>query len=58
MMYEILFKLKESVQRRFTKFIPSVSHLPYSDRFEFLGLASLEYRRSIADLINDVHTCS
>jgi len=45
----------ESVQRRFTKRrpIPSVglSHLSYSDRLEFLGLESLEYRRLIADLL-------
>jgi len=39
-----------SVQRRFTKHIPSVSHLSYSERLDFLGLESLEYRRSIADL--------
>jgi len=39
----------ESVQRRFTKRILSVSHLLYSERFEFLGLESLEYRRLIAD---------
>jgi len=40
----------ESVQRRFTKRIPSVSHLSYSEQLEFLGLESLEYRRLIADL--------
>ena len=41
----------ESVQRRFTKRIPSVSHLSYRDRLEFLGLDSLEYRRLITDLV-------
>jgi len=40
----------ESVQRRFTKRIPSISHLSYSGRLEFLGIESLEYRRVIADL--------
>jgi len=40
----------KSVQRRFTKRIPSVSHLSYCERLEFLGLESLEYRRHIADL--------
>jgi len=40
----------ESVQRRFTKCIPFVSHLSYGERLEFLGLESLEYRRLIADL--------
>jgi len=40
----------ESVQRRFTKRIPSVSHLSHSERHEFLGLESLECRRLIADL--------
>jgi len=40
----------ESVQRRFTKRIPSVSHLSYSERLEFSGLESLEYRRLIVDL--------
>jgi len=39
----------ESVQRRFTKRIP-VLHLSYSERLEFLGLESLEYRRQFADL--------
>jgi len=40
----------ETVQRRFTKRIPSVSHLSYSERLEFLGLEPLEYRRLIAGL--------
>jgi len=39
-----------SVQRRFTKRNPSVSHMSYSERLEFLGIESLEYRRLIADL--------
>jgi len=40
----------ESVPRRFTNLIPSVSHWSYSERLEFLGLDSFEYRRLIADL--------
>jgi len=40
----------ESVQRRFTERIPSISHFSYSERLKFLGLESLEYRRLIADL--------
>jgi len=40
----------ESVQRRFTKRILSVSHLWYSERLEFLGSESLEYIRLVADL--------
>jgi len=41
----------ERVQRRFTKRIPSVSHLSYADRLKTLGLDSLEYRRLKYDLI-------
>ena len=41
----------ESVQRRFTKRIPSVSQLSYRDRLAILGLDSLEYRRLITDLV-------
>jgi len=39
----------ESVQRRYTKRIPSVSHLSYSERLEFFGLESHEYRRLFAN---------
>ena len=41
----------ESVQRRFTKRIPSVSQLSYRDRLAFIGLDSLEYSRLITDIV-------
>ena len=41
----------ERVQRRFTKRIPSVTHLAYCDRLKTLGLESLELRRLRYDLI-------
>ena len=43
--------LIERVQRRFTKRIPSVRHLPYPERLRELDLVSLEERRIKADLI-------
>ena len=47
-----LIDLIESVQRRFSKRIPCLSNLPYSDRLTRLGLESLEIRRLHFDLIN------
>ena len=47
-----LIDLLESVQRRFSKRIPCLSNLPYSDRLARLGLESLELRRLRFDLIN------
>ncbi|MCP4473118.1 MAG: hypothetical protein GY821_00795 [Gammaproteobacteria bacterium] len=41
----------ESVQRRFTKRIPVMSHLSYQDRLATLELQPLEYRRVVADLV-------
>ena len=41
----------EKVQHRATKLIPQISHLPYDQRLEYLGLPSLQYRRIRADLI-------
>jgi hypothetical protein len=42
--------LIERVQRRFTKRIPGLSNLSYSDRLKHLNLESLEYRRLVFDL--------
>ena len=41
----------ESVQRRATRMVHSIRHLNYSDRMGELGLPSLQYRRTRADLI-------
>jgi len=35
----------EKVQKRATKLIPSISHLPYEDRLKFLKLPSLNFRK-------------
>ena len=41
----------ESVQRHFTKRVPGLQFLPYSDRLDLLGLEALELRRLKSDLI-------
>ena len=41
----------ENEQRRATKLVSSISHLPYSERLCALGLPALEYRRERADVI-------
>ena len=41
----------ESVQRTFTKRLPGLKQLTYTDRLTFLKLKSLEHRRLISDLI-------
>jgi hypothetical protein len=43
--------LIERVQRLFTKRIPAVRHLPYTDRLSILGMRSLEHRRLYLDLV-------
>ena len=44
-------RLLESVQRRATRLIPEISHLPYEDRLAHLKLPSLVYRRHRGDMI-------
>ena len=41
----------ESVQCKFTKFLPGIFHMSYVDRLAVLMLESLELRRIKADLI-------
>ncbi len=41
----------EAVQRRATKMIPSLKHLPYKERLEKLKLPTLVYRRKRGDMI-------
>jgi len=43
----------ESVQRRFTKRLPTLSNMSYNDRLRCLNISSLEFRR----LHNDLYWC-
>jgi hypothetical protein len=47
-----LIDLLESVQRKFTKRIPSISHLNYFERLKVFDLEPLELRRLKIDLVN------
>ena len=41
----------EKIQRRATKLIPTLQHVPYTDRLALLKLSSLRYRRRRGDMI-------
>ena len=41
----------EGVQRRATKMIPEIKHLPYSERLQILKLPTMAYRRARGDMI-------
>jgi len=41
----------EQVQRRFTKCLPGLQNLPYSERLRRIKLTSLERRRLVTDLL-------
>ena len=44
-------KLIENVQRRATKYIPSLKHLEYQERLKKVNLPTLQYRRFRGDMI-------
>ena len=41
----------ENVQRRATKLVPNIRNLTYTERLNYLGIPSLEYRRERAEMI-------
>ena len=49
--YKLDEDLVEKVQRKATKLVPSIRHLPYKERLRCLGLPSLKYQRLCGDMI-------
>ena len=46
----------ENVQRRGTRLVKSLQHLPYEKRLETVGLPTLEYRRERADMVQVIRS--
>ena len=44
-------KQLERVQRRASKMVKAIKHLPYQERLQLLGLPSLYYRRRRGDMV-------
>ena len=44
-------KLLEGVQRRATRIVEACKHQPYSNRLQRIGIPTLEYRRSVGDMV-------
>ena len=44
-------KLLEGVQRRATGIVEACRHQPYSNRLQQIGIPTLEYRRSVGDMV-------
>jgi len=47
----------EKVQRKATKLVPSICHLPYEERLQYFGLPSLKYQRFHGDMIMAYNVC-
>ena len=46
----------ENVQRRATKYLPTMKNLSYEEHLQKLGLPTLQYRRLRGDMIEDIQT--
>ena len=44
-------ELLEGVQRRATRIVEACKHQPYSNRLQQIGIPTLEYRRSVGDMV-------